>query len=129
MNDEYLCFVNCVGKDVDNIYTYEFLFTDDPDTFWNEDFDVKPLGLCSKIHIDERTYTSKVTFKTTIKLDVIQENCCFSMQDCMDGVVSLAHENIDDYDEYPDDGRLVLMYGEKYDDVIKKLAERNILLG
>jgi hypothetical protein len=63
-----------------------------------------------------------------IKLDLIQNNCCFSMQDCIDGCVAMAIENMDDYENYPDDGRLFFMFGDSFDDVEKKLALKNILI-
>ena len=53
---------------------------------------------------------------------------CFSMQDCMDGIVALAFENMDNYDSYPDDGRLFFMFGESLDEVERKLAMKNILM-
>lgn len=127
MNNEYLCWINLIGEDIDGIFTYEFLFTSDPDTFWNDDFEVKPIGLCSNIEINEETYDLKRIVKTEIKLDLIQNNCCFSMQDCMDLIVAIAWENIDEYNEYPENGRLILNYADNYHKVEAKLAEKNIL--
>jgi hypothetical protein len=46
----------------------------------------------------------------------------------MDGIVAVAHENIDGLDEYPENGRLVFMFGESLDDIEKKLAKKNILM-
>ena len=66
--------------------------------------------------------------KTTIEFDLIQDNRCFSFKQAMDGVVSLCFENIDDYDEYPEDGRLVFMFGEPLEEVQRKLAIKNILM-
>lgn len=34
MKNEYLCFIKLIGKDIEDMYTYEFLFTDNPDEFW-----------------------------------------------------------------------------------------------
>jgi hypothetical protein len=50
------------------------------------------------------------------------------MQDCLDGIVSVAWENIDDMSEYPEDGRLFFMFGESIDEVERKLALKNILM-
>jgi hypothetical protein len=49
------------------------------------------------------------------------------MQDCMDGIIALAFENIDAYENYPDDGRIYFMFGESIDDVERKLAMKHIL--
>ena len=66
--------------------------------------------------------------KTKIKFDLIQNNMCFGMQDAMDGIVSIAYENMDAYESYPDDGRLFFMFGESFDEVERKLAMKSILM-
>ena len=53
---------------------------------------------------------------------------CFGMQDAMDGIVSIAYENMDAYESYPDDGRLFFMFGESLDEVERKLAMKSILM-
>ena len=50
------------------------------------------------------------------------------MQDCIDGCIALAWENIDDYEEYPENGRLVFNFGEAFEDVERKFALRGVLL-
>jgi hypothetical protein len=50
------------------------------------------------------------------------------MQDSIDGIIPLAWENIDEYETYPDDGRLILRFGETYNDIEKKLKNKNIKL-
>ena len=62
-----------------------------------------------------------------IKLGLIQESCCFGMQDAIDGVVCLAYEDISGYEEYPEDGRLVLNYGILLEEVEEKLAQKNLV--
>ena len=49
------------------------------------------------------------------------------MQDCLDGIVALCHENISDYSEYPEEGRLYFMFGEGIDEVEQKLAAKSLL--
>lgn len=49
------------------------------------------------------------------------------MQDCMDGIVALCYENISEYTEYPEEGRLFFMFGETLDTVKRKLAMKNML--
>jgi hypothetical protein len=125
---EYLCFINKIGDDMDGNFTYEFLFTEDPDTFWGEDFDVKPCGLCNNILPKEDGCNLNIPIVTHLKLDLVQNNCCYSYQDCMDDIVAIASENMDDYDEYPIDGRLVLHYGETLQEVSDKLSNKGIKL-
>lgn len=127
--DLKLCFVNVVGMEEDGKYRYEFIFTDDIDNVWGENFDEKPAGLINNLMVDEQYKTETHVVRTKIKFDLVQHCCCFGMQDCMDGIVALAYENIDDYESYPDDGRLVFNFGETYFNVESKLAMKSILIG
>lgn len=124
-----LCFVNVVGMEEDGKYRYEFIFTDDIDNVWGENFDEKPAGLINNLMVDEQYKAETHVVRTKIKFDLVQQCCCFGMQDCMDGIVALAYENIDDYESYPDDGRLVFNFGESYFNVESKLAMKSILIG
>ncbi len=123
-----LGFVNLVGQEEDGNYRYEFIFTDNPDEFWGEDFENKPCSLMNNLMPSEEYKTETHIVKTKLVFDLIQNNGCFGMQDCMDGIVAVAWENIDDYDEYPEDGRLFFMFGESLEEVERKLAMKNILM-
>ena len=129
-NDEekvYLLFINLVGEENDGYYRYEFIFTDNPDEAFGEDFEYKPASLVNNLYPNDEYITEIHTIKTKIKLDLIQNNSCFGMQDAMDGIVALAYENIDSYEEYPDD-RIILFYGDEYSEVENKLGLRGILI-
>lgn len=123
-----LGFVNFVGEEEDGKYRYEFIFTDNPDEFWGEDFENKPCSLMNHLMPYDEYKTEIHSVRTKLKFDLIQNNGCFGMQDCMDGIVAVAWEDIDDYDEYPEDGRLFFMFGEPYEKVEAKLALKNILM-
>lgn len=125
----YLAFVNLVGKEEDGKYRYEFIFTDNPDEVWGDNWEYKPAGIVNNLQPSDEYKTETHIVKTELKFDLAQKSNCFGMQDCLDGIVALAYENIDGYDEYPDDrGRLVFKFGEKYDDVERKLAQCGILM-
>jgi len=128
LDNVFLCFVNLIGEENDGYYRYEFIFTDNPDEFWGENFEYKPACLVNGLTPSDEYITEIHTVKTKIKFDLIQENCCFGLQDCMDGIVALAYENIDAYEEYPDNGRLYFMFGETFEEVERKLAIKNILM-
>jgi hypothetical protein len=128
-NDEvFLCFIRLIGEENDGYYRYEFIFTEDVDTVFGEGFDEKPACLMNNLMVDEQYIYEVHIVKTRIKLDLIQDNCCFSMSDSYDGIVSLAWEDISTYDEYPEDGRLFFKFGESLDEVEEKLALKNILM-
>ena len=128
LNDVYLCFIRLIGEENDGYYRYEFIFTDNPDEVWGEDWEHKPIGLINNPIPSDDYLTEIHIVKTKIKLDLIQNDMCFSMQDCLDGIVALAWQNIDELDAYPEDGRIYFMFGESYDDVERKLAMKRILM-
>lgn len=128
LKDVFLLFVRLIGEENDGYYRYEFIFTDNPDEAWGDDWEYKPAGLVNSIIPSDEYITEIHIVKTKIKFDLIQNNMCFSMQDCMDGIVALAFENMDNYDSYPDDGRLFFMFGESLDEVERKLALKNVLM-
>lgn len=128
LDDVFLCFVNLIGEENDGYYRYEFIFTDNPDEFWGENFEYKPAGLVNDLIPSDEYITEIHIVKTKIKFDLVQNNMCFGMQDCMDGIVALAYENIDDYEEYPNErGRLYFMFGERFEITENKLAKCGIL--
>lgn len=127
-DDLYLGFINFIGTEIDGYNQYEFIFTTHPDEFWGENFNYKPAGLCNGLEPDRKYVQKIVVIKTLINLDLIQDSGCFSVQDCMDGVVSLAYQDLDGLDEYPEEGRLFLNFGESYNNVERKLAMCHILM-
>ena len=126
--DVSLLFIRLIGEENDGYYRYEFIFTDNPDEAWGDDWEYKPSGLVNTLIPSDEYITEIHIVKTKIKFDLIQNNMCFSMQDCMDGCVALAIENMDSYDNYPEDGRLFFMFGETLEDVERKLALKNIIM-
>ena len=123
-----LCFIRLIGEENDGYYRYEFIFTDNIDEVFGENFEYKPAGLVNDLIPSDEYITEIHIVKTKIKFDLVQNNMCFGMQDCMDGIVALAFENIDEYENYPEDGRLFFMFGESFDEVERKLAIKNILM-
>lgn len=126
--DVYLGFIRLIGEENDGYFRYEFIFTDNADEFWGDNFEYKPAGLVNDLIPSDEYITEIHIVKTKIKFDLVQNNMCFGMQDCMDGIVALAFENIDEYENYPENGRLFFMFGESFDDVERKLAIKNILM-
>ena len=117
--DLQLCFVKYIGINLNGEYQYEFLFSDKIDEVWGEDFEVMPAGLCNNLTPNENDYCLTKTVVLDFKLNLIQESCCLSMQDCMDGIISLAYG-------YKDDKLLLnLKYGETFENVENELLKIN----
>jgi hypothetical protein len=126
--DVRLGFIRLIGEETDGYYRYEFIFTTNIDEFWGENFEYKPSCLVNNLMPYEKFITEIHIAKMKIKLDLIQNSCCFGFQDCTDGIIALAWENVDDYDEYPEEGRIFFRFGETLDDVENKLAVKNVLM-
>ena len=128
LKDVFLLFVRLIGEENDGYYRYEFMFTDNPDEAWGENWEYKPCCLVNDIMPSDEYITEIHIVKTKIKFDLVQDNCCFGMQDCLDGIVAIAYENLDEAEEYPEPCRIVIHFGDLLSDVEKMLARRDIAL-
>ena len=124
----YLCFIRLIGEENDGYYRYEFIFTNNRDEVWGEGFEQKPACLVNDLMVSEEYVYEVHIVKMKIKLDLIQNNCCFSVSDSYDGICSIAWENIDELDEFPEEGRVFFKFGETLEEVEDKLAMKNILM-
>lgn len=121
-------YVLYVGKNSDNDNIYHLLITIDSDRVWAEGWENKPSCLIHDLKPEDDMYEYVAELKTGIKLDTAQDNSCFSMQDCRDKIIALAYENLDDAEEYPEDGRIVIHFGDLVENVEKMLAKRDIAI-
>ena len=108
-----LVFVKPVCNNNDGTYEYDFYYSTTPDIVygldWNEN---NPSSVDADDLIPEKTtYNEIERMKTKLPFNVIQENSCYSMEYAMNGIVALAWINIDGLEDYPEDGRCVLMFG------------------
>ena len=113
-NNLYLVYVNPVGKDSNDLFEYEFFFSETPENVWGEDWNIACPAACGDTLPDPTTYSEIKTIKTDIPLFCAQQNTCFSLQDCIDGIVCLAfseNENI----------FTVFNFNENYLEVMKKI--------
>lgn len=119
----YLCFINLIGEESDGYYRYEFIFTNNQDEVWGENFEQKPSCLVNNLMVNEEYIYEVHIVKMKIKLDLVQNNCCFSMSDCYDGIVALAWEENLENDPF------IFYFGEDYESIEKKLAKKSLLFG
>jgi hypothetical protein len=123
---QFLIYVNKIGKNSDNKDIFELYFSEEPENVWGVDWEICPARNCGDIPPDESTYNMIKEFETDLVLDLAQKNSCFSMQDSIDGIIPLAWENIEGYEKYPEEGRLVLKFGENEETIKDKLNNKNI---
>lgn len=121
----YLAFVNPIGKNAHDMYEYEFFFTETPDIVWGEDWNEQCPSACGSLLPAGETYSKIMRLTSIIPFTCAQENSCFSLQDSVDNILALAFENISEYTEYPEPFRLVFHFGEEFESVEDKLAQRH----
>lgn len=121
---EFLCFIRYIGSEYDGLNDYQFYFTDNTEEFWGDGFDVVPAGICNNLMPYDGTYNKVVKYHLNITLDLAQDNTSFSFQDVKDGILALGFESLEGYEQYPENGRMVLHFGETIEEVEKKLGLR-----
>ena len=121
--DEYLAFVDYIGRTIDGQYIYRFDFTVDSDSVWGDYFNVTPAGIVPDLQPDRNSLskTCKVNFPK--EMQIAKKNYCFSMQDCIDGIIPLCFSEIDDDTILFKDKPLKFRFGEKREVVEMKIAE------
>ena len=121
-----LVYINKVGQNWKGNFIYEFLFSDIIKDIDGEGWDAYPASN------NPEPPAQKFIKKTgaligDLKLRIVQESDSFAMWDAVDGIIALAWENLDGYDEYPEK-RLFFSFGEDIKSVESKLYEKDIIL-
>ena len=113
MSELKLVYVNPIGETSNGIYEYEFFLSETPDIVWGEDWAEPCASACKNMLPQEDTYTKIVKVDSEYKLNLAVENSCYSMQDCVDGIISLWW--VED-----DDNIYTCLFGTDYDEVKEK---------
>jgi hypothetical protein len=120
--NEYLGFVDEIGRTYDGKYIYRFDFTMDIDTIWGEYFNVTPSAIIPDLQPDKNSLTKQAKVIFPREMVIAKKNFCFSMQDCIDGIIPLIFSEIDDdtlvYDEKP----FFIRFGTEFEEVEKILT-------
>lgn len=126
MKDLFLIYVNVVGKNYQGNYLYEFIFSDTVKDIDGDEWDTFPAS--GRPEPPHDVFIKKVgRLESQLILDVIQNSDTFAVWDAVDGVISLAWENINAYESYPEK-RLSFSFGETIKKVEEKLYEKDLIL-
>lgn len=131
MNEDklYLVFVEKITEQTtsNGMFMYDFFFSETPEIVWGADWNQPCPSACDieNIRPEKTTYNGIKRLSTIIPFSTAGENSCFSMQDMVDGILACAWEDISDYEEYPDPFRLIFKFGETFNSVEDKLAQRH----
>lgn len=126
--DGFLGFVDLIGRTIDGKYIYRFDFTTDTDVLWGEYFNVTPSGIIPDLQPDKNTLSFSIKANFPKEMIIAKRNYCFSMQDCIDGIIPLIFSEIDDITLELDKKPFFLRFGEPFIDVKTKLQSIGIEL-
>lgn len=128
--DEVLIFVKPICRNTDQTYEYDLFFSDTPDIVWGVDWEVNTPGLVSTDEItpDPTTYNKVIRIKVPYPLKTVQETYCYSMEYAIARIVALSWIDIENMEEYPEKGRMVLYFGDTFEHVQGVLSEFGIFI-
>ena len=118
----FLVYVNPVGVNSEGQNEYDFFFSETPETVWGEDWNVSSPAACANTLPQEDTYSVVKRLVTDVDFFCAQENTCFSMQDCIDGVICLLYYYDEDEDKYHP-----LKFSTPYNEVVTYLEKINCI--
>ena len=129
-NDEVLIFVKPICKNTDQTYEYDLFFSNTPDIVWGVDWEVNTPGLVSTDEItpDSTTYNKVVRIKIPFPLKTVQETYCYSMEYAIARIIALSWIDIENMEEYPEKGRMVLYFGDTFEHVQGVLSEFDVCI-
>lgn len=131
MDDLKLVYVHGFGKTWDEVFVYQFLFSDDivdinGDSIDGDDWDALPAnGLPTPPSSNHISLVAEL--RSSFIFELLQESTKHCMWDGVDGVIPLAIENVDDYEVYPDK-RMFFRYGETFKNVKDILYNNDLIL-
>ena len=127
-NDEVLIFVKPICKNTDQTYEYDLFFSNTPDIVWGVDWEVNTPGLVSTDEItpDSTTYNKVVRIKIPFPLKTVQETYCYSMEYAIARIIGLSWIDIENMEEYPEKGRMVLYFGDTFEHVQGVLSDFDV---
>ena len=124
MEQEYLAFVDEIGRTIEGNYLYRFDYCKDTEIVWGNYFNITPAIIVPNIQPDNNCLSSTEEVISPKKLELAKTNGCFSMQDCIDGIISLCFSTIGDDDSiYFNEEPLKFDFGEKIEDVRDRLTK------
>jgi hypothetical protein len=122
-----LIYVNKVGNDWTGKHIYEFLFSTEIKDVDGDDWDAYPAS--GRPSPPAEGFVKRVGRLTTedLKLNLIQESTESAVWDAVDGVIALAWEDMEGYNEYPEE-RLAFHFGDDIQSVEDKLYSHDLVL-
>jgi len=123
--DEFIVFIDYIGKDGSGLYIYELYLSKDISLVFGDYWNELPIGHCSKDqkYPHESTIDNKIEIRLPILLKLSQNNNSLSMTDVTDNILALCWEDLSNSEEYPE-YRLIIHYGEHINVVQEKINKK-----
>lgn len=121
--EDFLGFVDLIGRTIDGKYIYRFDFTTDIDVLWGEYFNVTPSGIIPDLQPDKNALSRSGKIIFPREMVIAKKNYCFSMQDCIDGIIPLIFSEIDEETLELDEKPFFIKFGESFNDVQEKIEK------
>jgi hypothetical protein len=125
-NDLKLVFVSpVIENNKTGTYTYKLYYSENPDVVWGGywDYENPSVAEPEDIYPDKSTYSLTENVTSQFKWGLAMKNACYPLLYCVYGILALSWIDIEDLEEYPENGRCVLKFGMNYDDVRKILED------
>lgn len=87
----FLVFIREDGITSENWFAYTLEFSSTPETVWGEKWHICPAGAVPNILPNQDGISTFYHVILPNKLELAQHNTCFSMQDCIDGIIPLGY--------------------------------------
>lgn len=126
--DERIGFIDEIGQDSEGNYIYRFDFTPDIDTIWGEYFNVAPAGIIPDLQPDMNSVSVSARVFFPVRMGTAKRNYCFSMQDCIDGIIPLIFSELNEDTVELNGKPFRIMFGETMDEVREKLSAIGIAM-
>lgn len=123
--EKVLVYVKPICRNTNKTYEYDFFFSETPEFVWGPDWDVDSPASNGDNTPDSTTYSDIYRVRTDLPLKTIEETSCYSMEYATYGITALSWIDIENLEEYPENGRLVMKFGETIDEIQEKLAKYN----
>lgn len=120
-NELYLVYVKPFNK-----FEYDLFFSETPDVVWGVDWDVKIPNILGDLTPDSSTYSKIIRITSPYEFTTVEETSCYSMEYAINKIVALSWININVLEEFPEEGRCVLHFGDSIEKVKEILGDIGI---
>lgn len=117
ISEKVLVYVRYAYREPGGDYVYRLYFSETPENVWGPQWDVSNPSTNGDITPDETTYSDVYEIRSKYKLKTLEETSCFSMEYAIYGILALSWIDLEGLDDYPENGRMTLHFGDSFDEV------------